>query len=143
MGLTNSEVLGDTIYTTFALSDTIYRHKLDGTRLNPIPIKGIGFRSIMATTLRPAGGSNGVATWLASFSTITQAIPVRNGYVVQYADRPKMMPEWHLAVLDEAGTAQSDILTAPRFLGARDAESLLFVDPGSLPNKWLVSQLLR
>jgi len=141
-GFAMSTIRKDTIYATLSLVDSIYRFSVAGDRLSPIHVAGIQFRPLPPNLPPSNAGPREIAEWYASFSLLTQVVPLTNGFLLIYQDRRDMTPVWHAAVLDRKGVALADISEAPMYAGSFSDGRFAFIRPGSeTPNRWVIVKL--
>jgi len=141
-GFATSTVRNDTIYAVLSLVDSIYRFSITGERFPPIHVAGIRFRPLPPQLPPPGATQREIVDWFSSFSLLTHAIPLTNGFLLIYQDRREMMPVWHAAILNREGVAVADVSDAPLYVGLFSDGRLAFVRPDSeTPNRWAIVTL--
>jgi hypothetical protein len=142
VGLTSISVRGDSLATTFALSDSIYFFTKSGERNGSIQIPIRQFRPVRPP---PEDRTNGAAirAWIDSFTMISEVFWFDDGdLIVQYQDRVNMLPEWRLLGMRRDGRRVFDLVGTPRLYTASGGGQLYFADPESLtPNVLAVARL--
>jgi hypothetical protein len=138
-------VRGNTAAVAYAITDTVYFYRTDGTFLRKLPIPFQHFRKLREPL--PVNGSpREQQEWRSSYSRISQLFWAPDGTIyVQYFDSKELQPQWRLLGMDANGQLKFDILDSPRLLAVSPRDSsLVFLDPRSeTPNVWSVAHPLR
>jgi len=138
-------VRGNTAAVVYALTDTVYFYKTDGTFLRKLPIPFQHFRRLREPL--PVNGSpREQQDWRSSYSRISQLFWAPDGTIyVQYFDSVDLQPQWRLLGMNSTGQLKFDLLDSPRLLAVSPQDSsLVFLDPLSeTPNVWSVARLSR
>jgi hypothetical protein len=132
---------GDTVAAVFALSDTVYFFRSDGTPLRQVAIPFQHFRRLDDPPPDDAD-TEARQRWLESYSRISQLFWAADGSLyVQYFDVVGREPHWRLLRMAESGRLLFDLMDSPRLLAISDSE-LFFIHPQSMtPNLWSVARL--
>jgi hypothetical protein len=149
MGYVMTALRGDTVAATFAPSDTVYFHTLDGRDAGRVPLNSGSFRRVpKAEPGRTITNPRERAEWLSAFDMVADVDWLPDGtLLVAYQSveaSQAMRRSWHLLVQDRAGARRFE---------SRDISSLVLgTDPGNrtiffvprdaeAPNRWTVARL--
>lgn len=149
MGYVMTAVRGDTIAATFASSDTVYFHTLDGRDVGRMALNSESFRRVPdAEPGRTVTNPRERAEWLSAFDVVADVDWLPDGAVLvayQSIEASRVMRRnWHLLAQDRTG--------ARRFESRNVSSLLLGTDPGNgtilfvphdaeAPNRWTVARL--
>jgi hypothetical protein len=136
---------GDTIATSFSLSDSLSFFSVDGRQL---PSLALPFRNFRPIRRAPPNTDlqRDREIWLEEFSRISQVFWSGDGsFYVQYFDMKDTQPQWRLLRVDRQGNARFELQDSPRLLAASASDTrLYFVTPGSeVPNRWSVATAIN
>ena len=141
-GWADLAVHGDIVAAVFALSDTVYFFRADGTPLRQVPIPFQHFRRLDQPPPPDHASVDARQRWLESYSRISQIFWSADGSIyVQYFDLVGPEPRWRLLRMTGSGDLLFDLVDSPRLLAISRSE-LFFVHPQSMtPNQWSVARL--
>lgn len=146
-GWANATVIGpDTLAVVFALADTLYLQRFDGSSIGKLPLALRGFRAIQSPGPRNDSPEAEIE-WRNSYTTMADVFAGPDHTVlVQYFNEKQVEPVWGLArVRIGAGRVeqQFEVPQALRLLGVSLPDhSLYFLRPDSLESvTWSVGRL--
>ncbi|HET7234322.1 MAG TPA: hypothetical protein VFJ16_30190 [Longimicrobium sp.] len=148
-GWANAAVIGrDTLAVVFALSDTLYLHRFDGSPIGKLPLRLRGFRPIRTPAPRNDSPEAEIE-WRNSYTTMSDVFPgPDHSLFVQYFNEKQVELAWGLARvrLGAGGIEQEfDLPETLRLLGVSLPDySLYFLRLDSLESvTWSVGQIAR
>jgi hypothetical protein len=149
MGYVMTAVRGDTIAATFASSDTIYFHTLDGRDAGRVALDSKSFRRVPhAEPGRTITNARERAAWLSSFDMVADVDWLPDGAVlVAYQSieaSQAMRRTWHLLAQDRTGTRRFESRNVSSLVLGTDpgSRTIFFVPPDAeAPNRWTVARL--
>ncbi|HEX6939222.1 MAG TPA: hypothetical protein VF158_07400 [Longimicrobiales bacterium] len=140
-GWTYADVDSGLIATVFALSDTVYVHRVDGRFVKKIPFPTTRFRRM---TAGPEQGM-GRGKWLLTHSFASGAFWAGDGYLlVQYQHFENGLPRWSLLLVRPDGSAEWEVADSPRLYDIDRKEGIAyFDDPNQLTPNFLLAARMR
>lgn len=146
-GWANAAVVGnDSLAVVFALSDTLYLYRFDGSPISKHPLPLQHFRPVRQPGPRNASPEAEVE-WRNSYTRISDVFPgPGNTVFIQYFNLQQVEPVWGLAQVElgaDGVKRRFEVPKAPRLLGvSRPSHDLVFLQPETMDSvKWSVAQL--
>lgn len=142
-GFTAVRTRGDTLAVMFALTDTIFLFRPDGSPAGRVPIRFRGFRRMSQPV--PQGSDEEFQAWRRTYSAASDLFWLRDGsFLVEYFDRDASEMHYGLLHMARDGRGIWEVPDAPYLLAVTSEDSLVFVTRGSdAPNQWSLANLLR
>jgi hypothetical protein len=148
-GYVMTAVRGDTIVSTFAASDTLYFHTLDGRDAGQVALNSESFRRV------PRDGPGRTITnpreraeWLSAMDFVADVDWLPDGaLLVAYQGieaSQAMRRNWHLLAQDRAGARRWETRNVSSIMLGTDpgSRTVFFVPPeAETPNQWTVARL--
>lgn len=146
-GSADLAVRGDTVAAVFALTDTIYLFRRDGTQVGEVPWTARHFRALTQPMPQRWEGPERFRKWTESFSAAGQLFWKSDGggFYIAFFDVIGHEPVWRLVQVDRTGADLLEIPDAPQLLSISPRDSsLVFMRPGSdEPNLWSIAFIRR
>jgi hypothetical protein len=148
-GYVMTAVRGDTVVSTFASSDTLYFHTLDGRDAGQVALNSESFRRVPREgPSRTMSNTREASEWLSSFDFVADVDWLPDGAVLvayQGIDAsPARRRTWHLLAQDRAGARRWESRNvSPQVLGTDPGTRTIFYVPpdADAPNRWTVARL--
>lgn len=148
-GYVMTALRGDTVVSTFASSDTLYFHTLDGRDAGQVALNSESFRRVpRAGPGRTITNPREKAEWLSAMDFVADVDWLPDGAVlVAYQGieaSQAMRRNWHLLVQDRAGSRRWESRNvSSQVLGTDPGNRTVFFIPreAEAPNRWTVARL--
>jgi hypothetical protein len=149
MGYVMTALRGDTVAATFASSDTVYFHTLDGRDAGRVALRSESFRRVPDEEPgRTITNPRERAAWLGAFDTVADVDWLPDGALLvayQSIDAGQAMRRsWHLLAQDRAGVRRFESRNVSSLIVGTDPEGrMVFFVPhqSDAPNRWTVARL--
>jgi hypothetical protein len=148
-GYVMTALRGDTIVSTFAASDTLYFHTLDGRDAGQVALSSESFRRVPRDPpSRMMSHTREAAEWLSSWDFVADVDWLPDGAVLvayQGIDASQARRRtWHLLAQDRAGARRWETRNvSSQVLGTDPGNRTIFYVPpdADAPNRWTVARL--
>jgi len=140
-GFAHAAVHGDTVSAVFALTDTIYQFRLNGSELGSFHVPLQSFSPVV--DLPPEGGGRRERqAWSTKLVRLESLFVLPDGsFLVQFEQSNTLSAGFNLARVSSTGELLFERRHTPRLV-ALLADTLVFESPlGIVPNRWQLSTL--
>ena len=138
LGFVGLDVLEDTLYATFSLTDTLYAFDLGSSPPRPagkIPIPIEDFR-IVAPPMEASASVMAREEWLSGLTPIQAVHALPRSFLVLFGEDLGTENLWHWSHFARDGTPLFQLRDAGQVLTTR-ADTIFFIDPRAMvPNRW-------
>jgi hypothetical protein len=138
LGFVGLDVLADTLYATFSLTDTLYAFDLGSSPPRPvgkIPLPIEEFR-IIPQPVEASGSVTAREEWLSRLTPIQAIHALPRSFLVLFGQDVGTENLWHWTHFARDGTPLFQLRDAGQVLTTR-GDTIFFIDPRTLvPNRW-------
>jgi hypothetical protein len=137
-----ADLRGDTIAAIHPVADSVFLLRLDGSRIDALPLRIEGY-------VAPRPAPDEVATdmalrrdWVSTFDLISEVEWLGNGdLLVAYRRQYPDSIVWNTVLVSRTSAPSIQMLQTGQLVNVGPGDEVLFIDPRSeLPNQWLIAR---